>query len=227
MYPIGIATLTACILVSFVTSCGFDNQTVDPGPLASVSLYHASPNAPDLDVLVDDIKINTVPFRYGYNTNYLRISSGSRNMKFRPSGGGANAIDTALIFEPERGFSVFVADEFENIKVFMISDDSNPPAAGNCKVRLINLSPDSDRVQLRIKDVTLPLTDGQSFMVASNFLDVSAVPSTFEVFSGGVLADEIRDVQLQSGLFYTILVRGYVTPPLGNTNGFDAQVVIN
>jgi hypothetical protein len=64
-------------------------------------------------------------------------------------------------------------------------------------------------------------------MVASNFMDVPGAPSTFEVLSGGVLVDEIPDVQLQSGWFYTIVVRGYATPPPGNTNGIEAQVVIN
>lgn len=227
MYRIGIAALTACIFVSFITSCGFDNDTVDPGPITGVSLYHASPNAPDLDILVDDIKINTVPFKYGYNTDYLRFSSGNRNIKFRPYGGGANAIDTVLTFEPEKDFSVFVVDTFEQAKVFRIFDDPSPPAAGNCKVRFINLSPDSEPVQLKIKGVTLPLTVGQSFMEASGFMDLSAVQSTFEILSGGVLVDEIPDVQLQSGWFYTILVRGYANPPVGNTNVIETQVVIN
>jgi len=227
MYRIGIATLIACIFIGFIISCGFGNDNTDPGPISRVSLYHASPNAPDLDILVDDQKINTVPFKYGYNTDYLRFSSGNRNLKFGPYGGSIITIDTMLTLEPDKDFSIFVVDEFEKASVLMLFDDPDPPAPGNAKVRFINLSPDSEPVQLKIKDVALPLTVGQSFAVASNFMDIEATTYNFEIISGGILVDELPDTQLQSGWFYTILVLGYATPPAGNTNVLSAQVVIN
>lgn len=227
MYRIGIATLIASIFLALIISCEFNNDNPDPGPISRVSLYHASPNAPDLDILVDDQKINTVPFKYGYNTDYLRFSSGSRNLKFGPYGGSIITIDTTLTLETDKNFSIFVVDEFEKASVLMLFDNPEPPASGNAKVRFINLSPDSEPVQLKIKDVALPLTIGQSFTDASNFMDIEAKMYDFEIISGGNPVVELPDTQLQSGWFYTILVRGYATPPVGNTNTISAQVIIN
>jgi len=226
LYMKGVVTLIGCIFPGFMTSC-LDDDSVDVGPLSSVSLYHASPDAPDLDILVDNEKINNVPFTYGLNTGYLFFSSGARNLRFVPYGGTTTVIDTVLTLEPEKDFSIFVIDEFERASVMMLFDDPSPPAASNAKIRFINLSPDSNPISLKIKDVALPLTVGQSFTEASNFMDIEGKDYHFEIVSGGVVIDEIPNAQLQSGWFYNIIVRGFVAPPSGNTNALDAQLSTN
>ncbi len=227
MYRIGVATLMAFILVNFCISCKIDDDSVDTGPLSRVSLYHSSPDTPDLDILVDDKKINTVPFKYGLNTGYLLFSAGTRNLKFRLFGGTSTPIDTMLTFEPDENFSLFVIDDFESARVMTLFDDPSPPAAGNAKIRFINLSPDSNPIQLKIKDVALPLTVGQSFTDASSFMDIEGKAYHFEIVSGGIVVDEIPNAQLQSGWFYNIIVWGFVNPPSGNTNALDAQLSTN
>jgi len=227
MYRVGIATLIACIFIALTIRCGFDSDYEDTDPISFVSLYHASPNGPDLDIVVDDMKINTVPFTYGLYTDYLRFSSGSRTLKLGPYGGSTFTIDTVLGIEPDKHFSIFVIDEFERASVMMLFDDPALPATGNAKVRFINLSPDSEPVQLKIKGEPLPLTIVQSFAVASTFMDVEAKTYIFEILSGGVVVEDLPNTQLQSGRFYTIVVRGYATPPTGNTNGLSAQIINN
>ena len=168
-----------------------------------------------------------MPFKYGLNTAYLFFSSGTRNLKFGPYGGTTTTIDTMLTLEPDKDFSIFVVDEFNKASVMMLFDDPSPPAASNAKIRFINLSPDSSPISLKIKDVALPLTVGQSFTDASNFMDIEGKAYHFEILSGGVVIDEIPNAQLQSGWFYNIIVRGFVTPPTGNTNALDAQLSTN
>lgn len=227
MYRFVIAKLSVCIFIGLVTGCRLEDKGIDTGPLTNVSLYHESPDAPDLDILVDDLKINSVPFKYGVNTSYLRFSSGIRNLKFKPFGASTISIDTMLTLEPDEDFSVFVIDEFEKVRVMMLWDHPSLPAAGIAKVRFINLSPDSNPVQLKIKDETTPLTVGLSFTSASPFLDLAAGTHNFQITSGGNVVAELPETQLQSGWFYTIIVRGYVTPPADNTNTLTAQIVVN
>ena len=203
MYQVGIALLIATLFFAFVTSC-ISNDHIEPGPVSSLSMYHASPDAPDLDIVVDDQKINSIPFKYGINTNYIQFA-----------------------LEPNEDFSLFVIDEFDKVSVMMLWDRPSLPAAGQAKLRFINLSPDSQPVQLKIKGVTTPLTAGQSFTEASQFLDLESNTYTFEVLSGGNVIDEIPETQLQGGWFYTIIVKGYVNPPSGNTNTIGAEIMIN
>jgi len=218
------AVLPALGLVMLNLSCELKKDEVDPGPVSLVSLFHTSPDAPNLDILVDDEKINTVPFEYGKNTGYVQFSSGNRNLKLRPYGGGTVAIDQIITLEPDEDFSVFVVDEYGKASVMTLWDNPPEPAAGNARIRFINLSPDSEPLQLKIKDAALPLTVGQSFKDVSEFLNVEAKTQNFQITSGGNVVLEIPDSELQNGYYYTIYVIGYVTPPTGNTNTLSAQV---
>jgi len=208
-------------------SCELKKDDVEPTQNALVSLFHTSPDGPNLDILVDNEKINNVPFEYGKNTGYLQFSPGNRNLKFRPYGGGAIAIDQTITLEPDEDFSVFVVDEYDKATVISLWDNPDPPAAGNARVRFINLSPDSQPLQLKIKDVTIPLTVGTSFKEASQFMNVEAKSQDFQITSGGNVVLELPGSVLQDQWYYTIYVIGYVTPPTGNTNTLSAQVFIH
>ena len=227
MKRIAFTLLTTVSLFVLSTSCKLKEDPIDQGPISRVSLYHTSPNAPNFDIFVDDEQINNVPFEYAKFTDYLRFSSGNRNLKFRTFGGTAVAIDTTITLEPDENFSLFVIDELANASVMLLVDNPEPPPASNSRIRFINLSPDSEPLQLKIKDVALPLTVGQSFTDASNFMNIEAKTYDFEITSGGTKVLELPGSQLQSGWFYTIYVIGYVTPPNGNTNTLSAQVVTN
>jgi len=227
MIRIALVVLPAFGLLALFGSCELKDDNVDSGDISRVTLFHTSPDAPDFDILVDNEKINNVPFEYGNNTEYLRFSSGIRNLKFKTFGGGATVIDTTITLEPDENFSLFVIDDLDDVSVMVLFDDNDAPAAGNARLRFINLSPDSEPLQLKIKDVALPLTVGQSFTDASAFMDMEAKTYDFEITSGGNKVLELPGSQLQSGWFYTIYVIGYVTPPTGNTNTLSAQVYLN
>jgi hypothetical protein len=215
-----------CVLMLSL-SCELKEDDVDPGEVALVSLFHTSPDGPNLDILVDNEKINNVPFEYGKNTGYLQFSPGNRNLKFRPYGGGAIGIDQTITLEPDEDFSVFVVDEYDQATVLSLWDNPDPPPAGYASVRFINLSPDSEPIQLKIKDVTIPLTVGQSFKDASQFMNVEAKSQDFQITSGGNVVLELPGSVLQDQWYYTIYVIGYVSPPTGNTNTLSAQVFIH
>jgi hypothetical protein len=213
---LGILVLTA--------GCELKEDDVDLGELTQVSLFHTSPDGPDLDILVDDQKINNVAFEYAKTTDYLRFSSGIRKIKFRPFGGGATAIDTTITLEPDEHFSLFVIDDYKDASIMLMFDDDEKPAEGKARLRFINVSPDSEPLQLRVKDVALPLTVGQSFTEASQFMELDAKTYDFEITSAGVKVLELPGSILQEEWSYTIYVIGYVNPPTGNNSVLSAQV---
>lgn len=225
----GVTGLIACASLVLAVSCNIKDDNIEPSPVSYVSLYNASPDAPDLDIVVDDEQINAYPFEYSDNTGYLSFYSGNRNLKFRPSGASNIAVDTTVTLETEKAYSIFVVDEFEKAGVLVLNDNSEVPAPGKAKVRFVNLSPDGESVQLKVKEEATPLTEGRSFKEASNFILVDAKTYNFEVTPEGNSTPilQLPDTHIQEERFYTILVRGYTSPPTGNTNILSAEVIVN
>lgn len=216
-----MVTLTGCLNDD-------DNTTVNV-PAAYVALYHGSPDAPDLDIDVDGKQINAYPFEYTDFTGYQRFYTGARNFKVGPYASSSVNIDTTITFEKNKFYSVFVADEFENGSLVVLNDNSDSPASGKAKVRVINLSPDAGKVDLVYGEDAKPVAEGLAFKKASEFKEVSAAEYDFQVRSS--VNDEVLlvvpDIDLQARYYYTIIIRGFETPPGGNTNVLAAQIVVN
>src|SRR5690349_14204394 len=89
-------------ILLMATSClNDDNQNTEPIPFAYVSIYNASPDAPDLDIIVDEQKINTAPFDYAEYTGYLRFYTGNRHLKFGTFGSQNITADTTVEFKDQ------------------------------------------------------------------------------------------------------------------------------
>jgi len=211
-----------------VTGCKLDNNDPEPlPPVAYVSLYQASPDSPDLNIILDD-KVISNGFEYSDQTGYLRFLTGNRTLAFGPSGADNVVVDTTMKFEENKAYSVFVVDEFENVDVLVLSDNTDAPADGNAKVRFLNLSPDAPEVSLKQADSTTVLFEGQAFKDASEFIEVDAGRYNFEVNdASGNIKLSIPNAILQDGFSYTILVRGYKTPTHGNTNVLSAEIIVD
>lgn len=225
-----MAGMFACVTLAGMVSCNDDDEPqVDPTPVAFVSLYHASPDAPDLSIVVDDQPINTYPLDYSEFTGYLRFRTGDRNLKFGPFGASNIVIDTTVTFTEGSVYSVFVVDDYNDASVLVLNDNSENPADGKAKIRFLNLSPDSEEISLLANGESGALFSGQAFKETSDFTEVNAGAYNFQVTStgGGDNVLSIPDINLRPGWFYTIVVRGYENPPGGNTNVISAEVIVN
>lgn len=229
-FRMGMVGLIAC--VSLVMGGCLDddsNDNIVDIPVSYVSLYHASPNAPALNVVVDDRLINgNAPLEYADHTGYLRFYTGQRTLEFGPYGANNVALDTAVTLEKNRAYSIFVVDNYENAEVLVLHDSSaTGPATGKAMIRFVNLSPDAAPLTLKVKDAAGNLTDAQPFKGATAFQEVDAQSYNFEVTADGESVLNIPNVSLQSGAYKTVLVRGYKTPPAGNTNVLSSEVIIH
>jgi hypothetical protein len=198
-------------------------------PVSYVSLYNASPNAPALNVVVDDRLINNnAPLRYADNTGYLRFYTGKRTLEFGPYGANNVTLDSAVTLVDNRVYSIFVVDNYEKAELLVLNDSSAAePAAGKAMLRFINLSPDADPLTLKVKDAAGNLTEAQPFKGATAFLEVDAKAYNLEVVADGTSVLNIPNVSLPAGAYKTVLVRGYKTPPAGNTNVLSGEVIVH
>jgi hypothetical protein len=214
-------------ILLFATSCLDDrNENIEPIKVAYVSLYHASPDAPDLDIIVDNRRINNNPFDYADYTGYLPFYTGSRTLRFGPYGADNIVVDTTLELADRKAYSIFVVDNYQRAEV-LVTQDEGEPAEGEAMVRFLNLSPDAPAIDLYNEESDTAMFVGQAFKAASAFKSVAVGTFDFRVStSDGQELLGIPDAQLIPGRYYTVIVRGYRVPPAGNTNVLSSQVLV-
>jgi len=204
-----------------------DYENVQPVPVGYVSIYHASPDAPKLDISVDDRKINTVPFSYSDFSGYLNFYTGNRELKFTPEGAVNALIDTVLNVENGYAYSVFVVDQLPDLKTLIVRDSSQAPQANRAMVRFVQLSPDAPHMDFSVTGHNgSTLFQDVKFMQATAYKEVDATTTSFEVKnSNGDVILSASGVSLRPGQFYTIVSRGFANPPAGNTNVLSLEVL--
>jgi hypothetical protein len=217
-------------LLLLLTSCldEDENPVSEPVEVAYVSIYHASPDAPDFDIVVDGRVINNNPFDYTAYSGYLNFFTGNRNIRFNAVNANNALIDTTFNLQEGKAYSLFAINRLSNIEALLVVDSAAAPAAGKAMVRFVNLSPDAPAFDVNVADSTgAPLFAGTSFKEAADFREVEADNYTFEVKnSGGTeVVLTAKDVNILPGRYYTIVTRGFANPPQGNTNTLSVEVL--
>jgi hypothetical protein len=125
------AFLVAGVLVVLMASCLDDDTTaITPVPVGYLSVYHASPDAPALDIVVDNRTINNTPFDYADYSGYLNFYTGSRNFKVTPVNAASALIDTTFNVADGKVYSLFVINRLTNIEPLLVVSDSIVAPAG-------------------------------------------------------------------------------------------------
>jgi len=212
----------------FLTACDDDDNTDAMTAQARVMVVHASPNAPAVDVLVDDKKVNSAGLTFPNNSGYLAVMAGQRNLKVNAAGTTTSVINANANLEANKNYSVFAINNLANIEALVLNDNLTAPASGKAHVRFVHLSPDAPAVDIAVKNGPV-LFSNRSFKSASDFTPVDATSYNLEVRLAGTntVVLDLPGVALQNGKIYTVFARGYVAPPAGNTNTLGAQVIVN
>jgi hypothetical protein len=210
------------------TGCKLDNDSEPLPPAAYVSVYNASPNSPGLNIILDSKVVNNTSFDYSDHTGYLRFFAGNRKLAFGPFQASNVVADTTMKFEDSKAYSVFVVNNFQDVDLLVLSDNTDEPGAGKAKLRFLNLSPDAPEVNLAEGDNANPLFTGLAFKEPSEFIEVDAKKYDFKVksLSGDVLLN-MPDAVLLDGWSYTVLVRGYKTVPSGSQSVLSSELIVD
>jgi len=132
---------------------------------ARVRVVHASPDAPEVDVLVNDgVVLADVPFTVG--SDYLTVLSDTYNVKVNAAGTAMSVIDADLQIAAATDYTVAAVNFLNQIEPIVLVDDNASPAAGNAKLRLVHAAPSAQLVDVYI---TVPAADIS--MMAPSFED--------------------------------------------------------
>lgn len=221
-------TMCFAALVLVMSACLDDDDPQNQvAPVAYVAIYHASPNAPELDVIVDERPVNRLEFT-DY-TGYLNFYTGERNFKINPFNASNSLVDTTITFRDGAFYSLFIVNNLPNVEALAVRDSASAPSEGKAKVRFINLSPDAGSLQVTANDKDSSIFDAGDFKQPSNFVEMDAASSSFVLKPAGS-SDElvtVPDIELRPGRFYTIIARGFANPPAGNNNELSLEVITN
>jgi hypothetical protein len=208
-----------------LASCNKKSNPVAPTPQANVMVVHASPNAPGVDLLVDNTIAGT-NLTYPSNTAYLGVNSGTRNIKVNVTGTSTTAINANLALTSGANYSVFACDSVTKISPVVLTDDLTSPASGKAHVRFVHLSPNAPAVDVAVTSGPV-LFANKTFKGFSAFTPVAAGTYDLEVRLAGTptVVLPLPGVVLTAGKIYTVFAKGFV----GGTGAqaLGAQVIVN
>lgn len=197
---------------------------------ARVLVTHASPDAPGVDLLVDNQKVNATALTFPNNTGYLTVSAGTRNIKVNAAGTTTTVINADVPFTKDKNYSLFAYNQLASIGAVLVEDNLATPASGKAHIRFFHLSPGAPAVTVGVLngDVFTPVFSNRAFETQATatanqaFAPVDAGTYTFDVRVAGTSTSVLTlpGINLQAGKIYTVFARGIVgnaTTPLGAT----------
>lgn len=195
--------------------------TPDTQEKTHLRVVHASPDAPAVDVMVEnETVLSNVSF--GAVSDYLTLSAGTYNVTIASSGNNSTTVfDGEVTLEPRTTTTLAASGElsenFSSVFEPVFYDDSAfTPGENESAIRVIHLSPDAPPVDVTAGNGSVVLADNISYQDATDYMTVPAGNYTAEIRSataennGTIVAT--ANVSLEGGTAYSALAMGYVTP---------------
>jgi len=228
---LGTLALSALLVGSLLVVGGVGTQLAadDDEPATQNTSYlrvvHASPDAPAVDVAVDNESVLT-GVEFGDVGDYLALAGGPHNVTISANESGAVVFEDTVTLDPRTITTIAAAGEVsENatqpFEPILYDDNAYEPAANESAVSVIHLSPDAPTVDVTVGtgNETVVLADNVSYGEASDYATVAAgnytvdVREATEADDGPVLATV--DLTLDEGSAYSALAVGFVRPENG------------
>jgi len=218
--------LTLVASIAIFTSCEKDSD--EPSKVYSnVLVAHTSPNAPGVDLLIDDAKINTSALSFPSNTGYLMVESGSRNIKVNVSGTSTSVINADLTLEKDKNYTVFAIDSVSKISALVLTDDLTMPATGKAHVRFVHLSPNAPAVDVAVASSGAVVFGNKAFKTYTAFTPLDAGVYNLDVRVAGTttVALVLPSITLQAGKIYTVFAKGFLNG--SGAQALGAEIIVN
>ncbi len=219
MKKIGLFSIAlAAAAVSF-TSCSKEEK-------ANLRVVHASPDAPGVDLLIDNAKVNSSALTFPNNTGYLEIEAGIRNIKVNAAGTSTTVINADVDFTKDMSYSLFACNVLNNIEAVLFSDDLSTPASGNAHVRFIHMSADAPAVDVALDGGEVVFSN-VAFKQGTAFAPLVAGTYDLEVRVAGTqtVALDLDPITVADGKIYTVFAKGLLS---GSGNqALGAEIIVN
>lgn len=199
-----IAALVGAV-VMFPASASADSNN------SRVRVLHASPDAPAVDVLVND-SVAIEDLSFGNVTGYVSLPEGTYSVKGRPANSnGPDVINTSLNLRGGRDYTVAALNPFASIEAKVFEDKNILKNDDKAKLRAIHLSPGAPAVDVALKGGAVLLSN-LSYKNASEYLRLN--PGTYDlevrVANTNTVVLDIPGVKVEQNKVYQVYAVGLV-----------------
>ncbi|MBP2032032.1 hypothetical protein J2Z42_000697 [Clostridium algifaecis] len=185
-----------------------------PNPISYMRILNSSPNSKPLDVYLN----NNLVFRnlpYKKFSDYVSIPAGTYNIKIFPARTTSVPLFNSNIFiAPEKIWTTAIIDNYPNINILPIEDTIMPKIPHKALIRFINLSPDSNRLNLYLQNGNA-LFKNMPYKGQSPYRPLD--PGTYTMYitesATGKKLLNIPNIRLIPNRFYSIYTVGNKTKP--------------
>ncbi len=189
---------------------------------AYLSVVHAAPDAPQVDVAVDGrTAFSNVPF--GAASGYLALAAGDHRLTITASANGSVVFEGNLTLDPRSVTTLAVSGPAPGnetgaaptVQPVRFDDDAFVPADDESAMRVVNLAPGAPAMDVALADDSTVVAENLSARNASEYVTLPPGEHTLVVRAaraggnGTVLAT--ADVALENGTAYSAIATGDVT----------------
>jgi hypothetical protein len=158
-----VASLASLGLVG----CGDNNNDE-----ARVRVFHASPDAPNVDVLVDQGRVlEDVP--YTAASDFLPVSAGTRHIAVNVTGTDTTVIDARLDLADDVDYLIVAAGKAAEIAPIVATCDRSEPAQDSARVRVLHSAASAPEVDVYVTAVGGSIAEAQPVLSAVPFRAIS------------------------------------------------------
>jgi hypothetical protein len=222
-----ILPILAIGILAFTGCSDDENNMVTPTPVttAKVLVTHASPDAPGVDLLVDNM-IAGSNLTFPNSTGYLDVTSGTRNIKVNVTGTSTTALQANLTLDANKNYSVFAVNNVSSIEAIVLEDNLAAPASGKAHVRFLHLSPNAPAVDITLTDGTV-VFGNKAFKEYTAFTPLDAGTYNLQVRLAGTstVVLDLPNITLSNGKIYTVFAKGLVGG--SGAQALGAQIIVN
>lgn len=193
------------------------SETPDLGDLregreAMFRVAHLSPDAPEVDVYVDDEAVDAltdVPFKSV--SSYLPLSAGTRNVKVYLAGASVPLLEADVELDGDTSYTLGVVGRYEDgsLAAKLYKDDNSPPTQDRAKLRVIYAVPEVRAATVRVEGDEKDLFTIPGFSNASNYGEITPGNYDLEVTKGTAEAVlNVPGITFSAGEVHTVFAVG-------------------
>lgn len=207
-----------------------DQSRHTPSPVSYVRALHASPNAPAVDIYLNDTKL-VDNLSYEEFTEYLSVTPGNYTVKIYPAGNTQTLLLSENVTIPPHTISTTaVVGISPNISLVSAEEPKGPFIPGKLFLRFGNLSPNSPNLNLTLANGTV-IFKNVPYKSVTDYASLNPGIYHFQLRdsnTNNVILDA-PNIRLRANRFYSIYAVGILggNPPLRILIPLDGNSYLN
>jgi len=169
-----LALLLLLPMLCNIHGCGGDSH--HGSAKAQVRILHASPDGPDLDIVVNDgdDHVQWADIAYGEGSGYHNLLPGEVDFEVNDSDTSQTLVEGSFVVEEHTPYSLIVVGFAADMELLLLEDDDTEPDYGESRLRIVDASPSLPAIDVYITEPDMPMAYAEPYLTNLELFDVSS-----------------------------------------------------